>query len=139
MRLKKGHDKAMSIQRSERVQEAIRQEISRIVQLEMKDPRLGFITITKVELTKDLRYARVYFSVLGEDKDKKLTLKGLNSAKGYIKGLIADRIKLRFAPEIAFRIDESIEHTRHIDDILNKIRKEKERDDERSDRGDKEP
>ena len=75
----------MSTQRSERVQEAIRQEVSRIVQLEMKDPRLGFITITKVELTKDLRHARVYFSVLGENKDKHLTLKGLNSAKGYIK------------------------------------------------------
>ncbi len=127
----------MSTQRSERVQEAIRQEVSRIVQLEMKDPRLGFITITKVELTKDLRYARVYFSVLGENKDKHLTLKGLNSAKGYIKGLLSDRIKLQFMPEISFTIDQSIEHTKHIHDILEKLKKEKEKNDERSDRGDK--
>jgi len=115
----------MSSQRAERVQEALRQEISRIVQNEIKDPRLGFITITKVELTKDLRLARVYFSVLGEDKDKRLALKGLNSAKGYIKGLIADRVKLRLTPEIAFNIDVSEEHTRKIYDILDKIKKER--------------
>ncbi|MFA5142733.1 MAG: 30S ribosome-binding factor RbfA [Candidatus Omnitrophota bacterium] len=125
----------MSSQRSERVQEALRQEISRIVQGEMKDPRLGFITITKVELTKDLRYSRVYFSVLGEEKDKKLALKGLNNAKGYIKGLLSDRIKLRFMPEVAFVIDESLEHTKHIYDILDKIKKE--RKDETGNRGDK--
>ena len=74
----------MSIQRSEKVQEALRQEISRIVHGELKDPRLGFITITGVQLTRDLRYAKVYFSVLGEAKDNILALKGLNSAKGYI-------------------------------------------------------
>ena len=111
--------------RPERVQEALRQEISRIVQSEIKDPRLGFITITKVDLTDDLRYARIYFSILGEDKEKKLALRGLNNAKGYIKGLLADRIKLRFMPEIAFAIDESLEHARHIYDILDRIKKEK--------------
>jgi len=120
--------------RPERVQEAIRQEVSRIVQNEIKDPRLGFITITKVELTKDLRHARVYFSVLGEYKDKALALKGLNSAKGYIRGLLSDRIKLCFAPEIAFAIDDSLEHTRKIFDILEKLKKE--RDDGKGGRGD---
>ncbi len=115
----------MSSARPERVQEALRQEISRIVQTEIKDPRLGFLTITGVELTRDLRYARVYFSVLGEEKDKKLALKGLNSAKGYIKGLLSDRIKLRYMPNIEFKIDESLEHTNKILDILNKIKKEK--------------
>ena len=70
----------MSTQRPERVQEALRQEISLIVQTEIKDPRIGFITITKVELTKDLRYARIYFSILGDAKSKHLALKGLNSA-----------------------------------------------------------
>ena len=129
----------MSSQRPGRVQEAIRQEVSKICQGEMKDPRIGFITITKVDLTDDLRYARIYFSILGEDKDKKLALKGLNNAKGYIKGLIADRIKLRFTPEIAFAIDESLEHTKHIYDILDQIKKEKkeERNDAEGDRGDK--
>ena len=126
----------MSSQRPGRVQEALRQEISKIVQGEMKDPRVGFITVTKVDLTKDLRYARVYFSILGEDKDKKLALKGLNNAKGYIKGLVADRVKLRFMPEIAFAIDESLEHTKHIYDILDQIKRE--RSDAKGDRGDKE-
>ena len=113
----------MSRQRPERVQEALRQEISRIVTGEIKDPRIGFITITKVELTKDLRYAKVYFSVLGEAKDKALALKGLNSAKGYIKGMIADRINLRLVPEISFRIDEAIEHTKEIYDLFESIKK----------------
>jgi len=115
----------MSSQRPGRVQEAIRQEVSRIVHSEMKDPRIGFITITKVELAKDLRYARIYFSILGEDKDKKLALKGLNSAKGYIKGLLADRISLRFMPDIVFVIDESMEHAKHIYGIIEKLKKEK--------------
>lgn len=123
-------------QRPERVQEALRQEISRIVHNEMKDPRLGFITITGVELTKDLRYAKVYFSVLGEEKDKKLALKGLNSAKGYVKGLISDRIKLRYMPQIEFKIDETLEHTKKIYDLLNKLKKEKL--DEEGNRGDQE-
>lgn len=127
----------MSKQRSERVQEALRQEISKIVLDEIKDPRLGFITITKVELTKDLRYAKIYFSVLGEMKDKTLAMKGLNSAKGYIRSLIADRIKLRFVPDIAFKIDESLEHTKEIYDLLDRIKKEKGNSDERSDKGNK--
>jgi len=116
----------MSRLRPERIQEAIRQEVSIIVQSQIKDPRIGFITITKVELTKDLRYARIYFSVLGKGSDKNKALKGLNSAKGYIKGLVADKIKLRFVPEIAFVIDNSLEHTQHIYDILNGIKKPKE-------------
>ena len=116
----------MSSQRPERVQEAIRQEVSKIIQDEMRDPRLGFLTITGVVLTRDLRYARIYFSVLGEDKDKRLALKGLKNAKGYIKGLLADRVKLKFMPDIEFKIDESFEHTRHVYDILNKIKKERE-------------
>ena len=111
--------------RPERVQEALRQEISRVALEEIKDPRIGFLTITKVELTKDLRYAKVYFSVLGGAKEKALALKGLNSAKGYIKGVVADRIKLRLVPDISFRIDESIEHTKEIYDMFEKIKKEK--------------
>ena len=115
----------MTKQRPERVQEALRQEVSRIIHGEIRDPRLGFITITKVELTKDLRHAKIYFSVLGGMKNKTLALKGLNSAKGYIRSLIAERIKLRLVPEILFRIDDSLEHTREIFDLLDRIKKEK--------------
>ena len=112
--------------RPERVQEALRQEISKVALEEIKDPRVGFLTITKVELTKDLRYAKVYFSVLGGAKEKALALKGLNSAKGYIKGVVADRIKLRLVPEISFRIDESIEHTEEIYNLFKRIKKKDE-------------
>lgn len=126
----------MSSQRPGRVQEAIRQEVSKILHDEIRDPRLGFLTITGVELTNDLRYARIYFSVLGEEKEKKLALKGLNSAKGYIKGLLGDRIKLRYMPEIEFKIDETLDRTQRIYDLFEKIKKEK-KDDAGSDSGDK--
>jgi len=127
----------MSTQRPERVQEAIRQEISKIVQHEMKDPRLGFLTITNVEITRDLRYARVFFSVLGELKDKRLALKGLKHAKGYIKDMLKDRVTMKFIPELEFKIDESYEHTKRITDILDKIKGET-KESEKGDRGDKE-
>lgn len=126
----------MSSQRPERVQEALRQEVSRIVQGGLRDPRIGFITITRVDLTRDLRYARIYFSVLGESRDKQKALKGLNNARGYIKSLISDRIKLRFMPDIEFKIDESMDHAKHIYDILENLKKEKKN--ETGDRGDKE-
>ena len=125
----------MTTKRPERVQEALRQEISRILQNEIRDPRIGFLTVTYLELTKDLRYARVYFSVLGEGKDKELALKGLNSAKGYIKSLLSEKIKLRFMPEIVFKIDNSFDNTKHVYDLLDKLKKE--RPDAKGDRGDK--
>jgi ribosome-binding factor A len=114
--------------RPERVQEALRQEISKVALEEIKDPRIGFLTITKVELTKDLRYAKVFFSVLGGAKEKALALKGLNSAKGYIKGVVADRIKLRLVPDLSFRIDESIEHTKEIYDMFEQLKKKEKGD-----------
>jgi ribosome-binding factor A len=126
--------------RPERVQEALRQEISLIVQGEMRDPRIGFITITRVDLTKDLRFAKVYFSVLGKEASRNKALKGLNSAKGYIKGLVAERIGLRLMPEISFRIDDTLEHTQHIFELLNKLERPKEEaggDDGKGHRGDK--
>ena len=125
--------------RPERVQEAIRQEIAKVIQREIKDPRLGFLTITGVELTKDLRFARVYFTVLGEDKDKRLALKGLKSAKGFIKGRLADEIKLRFMPELEFMVDESLARTKKVYNIIDKLHKEKEeKDDARRRTGDTE-
>lgn len=131
----------MSSQRPERVQEAIREEVAKIVQQELKDPRLGFITITRVELTRDLRFARIFFSVLGDAKAKKRAFYGLNSAKGYIKGKLADKVKLKFMPDIVFKIDDSFEKTKEIFDILEKLKTEdkekKERKDGEDSQGDK--
>jgi ribosome-binding factor A len=131
----------MATQRPERVQEAIREEVAKIIQHEIKDPRLGFVTVTRVELTRDLRFARIYFSALGDAKVKQKALKGLNSAKGTIKGMLAGKVKLKFMPDIMFKIDDSFENTKHIYDLLDKIKREremKEPDDETGAGSDKE-
>lgn len=108
--------------RRDKVAEAIKQEISVILQNEVKDPRLGFITITKTEVSGDLRYAKVFFSVLGKDEDYKKTKDALNSASGFIRSLIAQRIRLRLAPEIVFQEDKSSEYSFRIEEVLNEIK-----------------
>ncbi len=110
--------------RPAKVQEALRREISLILHKEIKDPRLGFVTITKVEITKDLKNAFVYYSVL-DKKDAMNTKHALMSSEGYIKRLIGDRIKMRFVPDIHFRLDKSMEHTRRVFEILDEIKKER--------------
>ena len=109
--------------RYERVAEAIKKEVSIIVHDELRDPRLGFVTITGVELTQDLRYAKIFFSVLGGDQDYKRTKEALDSALGFIRRLIAQRIRLRLAPEIVFKEDRSSEYSIKIQEVLDEISK----------------
>lgn len=111
--------------RPERVASAIRREISNIIQEELKDPRIGFTTITKVEVTPDLRDAKIYYSVLGDEKKRRSTEIALKNARGFIKRLIGDRLKLRFMPEMTFKIDKSFEYQEKIDKILDRIHEEK--------------
>jgi ribosome-binding factor A len=108
--------------RQDKVAEAIRQEISIIIHDELNDPRVGFVTITKVELTHDLSYAKVFFSVLGGEEDYRKTKDALNSALGFIRKLVAERINLRLAPEIAFQEDKNIEYSIHVQKLLDEIR-----------------
>ncbi len=108
--------------RRDRVSEAIRKEVSVIVHDKLKDPRLGFITITGVELTPDLRRALIFFSVLGNEEDYKKTKKALDSALGFIRSLVAQRINLRLAPEIAFKQDRSAEYSVRIQEVLQEIK-----------------
>jgi ribosome-binding factor A len=108
--------------RKEKVQEAILKEVSSILQDKMHDPRLGFVTITAVEVTADLRYAKVYYSVLGKDEDAAKTKEALDSALGYIRTLVAERIQLRFAPEIVFKRDTSSQYGSRIEEVLNEIK-----------------
>lgn len=112
------------MKRMERVTQLFKDEISQIIQQEIKDSRLGFITVTGVKLTPDFSHAWVYFSVLGDDINKEKAKEGLKSAAGYIKKLIGQRIKMRYTPEIEFELDEMWDKINHIEDILNKIRKE---------------
>ncbi len=126
--------------RPKRVKEALRREVSLILQREIKDPRLGFTTVTRVEISNDLKNADIYYSVLGGDKDMKGTRGALTSAAGYIKKLIGDRLKMKFVPEIRFKVDESMERTRRVFEILEDIKEERKPDEHREDNSlDKEP
>lgn len=99
----------MGSYRLSKIRELIREEVSLIIQNKLKDPRIGFVTVTDVELSPDLRYARIFVSTL-EDKEKcKQTLEGLKSAAPYIRKEIGRRIKLRYAPEIVIAFDQSLE------------------------------
>jgi len=108
--------------RQERIAEAIREEASLIIHDKLKDPRLGFITISRVEVTRDLRYAKIFFSVLGGDEAVKKSKEALDSAAGFVRKLIAERLNLRFAPEIAFYEDRSTEYSVRIEEVLNEIK-----------------
>ncbi|MDO8662045.1 MAG: 30S ribosome-binding factor RbfA [Candidatus Omnitrophota bacterium] len=108
--------------RQERIAEAIRQEASLIIHDKLKDPRLGFTTITRVEVTPDLRYAKIFFSVLGNEESYKKTKDALDSALGFVRKLVARRLNLRFAPEIAFYDDRSTEYSVRIEEVLNEIK-----------------
>ncbi len=112
--------------RKERVEHALLREISTIIHDEIKDPRLGFVTIIRVELSPDLRYAKIFYSVLGKEQDSKKTKEALTSALGFIKKLIAERINLRYAIDLAFEEDQSSEYSVRIQEILQEIHKEDE-------------
>lgn len=112
--------------RPERVANEMREHISRIISEEIKDPRIGFITVTKVEVTPDLRNAKVFFSSLGGKEEKEAALEGLNSASGYIRKLLGESMRFKFIPELLFRLDESTEYIIHLNKIFDKIHKEKE-------------
>lgn len=112
----------MTYNRSERVAEEIRKEIATMLFGEIHDPRIGFVTITRVIVTKDLRQAKVYFSMMGSEEDKKKTLEGLQSASGYVRREIGKRLKLRYFPEITFKFDDSLEYASRIEGIIKEIK-----------------
>ncbi len=108
--------------RPERVAEAIRKEVSLIIHDELKDPRLGFVTVIRAEVTADLKQAKIFFSVLGKEEDYKKTKEALDSAVGFIRRLIAQRIRLRLVPEILFHEDRSSEYSIRIQEVLDEIK-----------------
>jgi ribosome-binding factor A len=109
--------------RHEKVAQAIKREVSSIIHDELNDPRLGFVTITRVELSQDLRHAKIFYSVLGKEEDCKKSKEGLESSLGFIRKLIAERIQLRFTPELLFREDKSVEYSIKIQTIIDEIHK----------------
>src|SRR5690554_864798 len=101
--------------RHTRVAEDIKQEVSNIIATEVKDPRLGMISITDVSVSRDLSWAKVFFSQLGTEEDKKRTLEGLDRAKGFVRSELAKRLRVRHTPEIIFEFDPSLEEGAKMD------------------------
>jgi ribosome-binding factor A len=116
----------MPTTRQRRVQELLVHEISDIIRRELKDPRVGFVTITDAEITHDLRHARVFFTVLGEQAARDDTGTALNRAAGFIRSEFARRAQLRFVPDIRFEFDESVERGLRISQLLAQVRQEDE-------------
>lgn len=110
--------------RKERVQEAIKQEVSSIIHDELKDPRIGFATVTKAEVSPDLKYTKIYVSVLGKKENDDSTFVALNNAKGFIRKLLAQRLKMRFTPEVAFKEDRSAEYSVYISKKIDELKNE---------------
>jgi len=108
--------------RLSRVGQKIQQEIALIIQQELKDPGLGFITITRIELSKDLRHARVFFSCLGTAAERARSQEALDRSAGYIYGLVKRRMRLKTIPEFTFVYDESIAGAITITDALDKLK-----------------
>jgi ribosome-binding factor A len=107
--------------RANRVGEQMKKELSEIIGRKIKDPRIGFVTVTDVQVTGDLQQAKVYISVLGDDEQRENTLKGLAKAKGFIRSEIGQRIRLRKTPEIIFEFDESIDYGNRIETLLHQL------------------
>lgn len=113
----------MSRRRPERVGDLIRQEIAvMLLHGELKDSRIGFVTITRVEMTPDLKEARVYFSQMGSDKEKKKSCEGLNRAGGYVRRKLAGMLDLRHIPTITFHYDETLDYSDRIERLLKEIK-----------------
>lgn len=111
----------MTVKRSEKIAEAIHEIVSALLLKGVKDPRIGFTTITGVKVSDDLHFATIYFSVIGSDAEKKSTGSGLNSAKGFIRRELGKSLRMRYVPEIFFRYDESVEYGQRIDSLLDEI------------------
>jgi len=104
-----------------RVGEQIKKELSLIIQKELKDPRIGFITVTGVEVTSDLSQAKVFLSVLGSEEQKEATLAALARGKGFLRSELGKRVLLRHTPELIFKFDSSIEYGSRIESLLEQI------------------
>lgn len=113
----------MNYKRSDKVAEAVHEFISSLLIKGLKDPRIGFVTITGVKLTDDLHLATVYYSVIGTDDEKKSSEKALNSAKGFIRKEMGRSLRLRYVPDIIFKYDDTLDYAQRIECIIHEINK----------------
>ncbi|HBG02658.1 MAG TPA: 30S ribosome-binding factor RbfA [Firmicutes bacterium] len=104
-----------------RLSEEIKREVSSILLRDVKDPRLGMISITDVNVSRDLSWAKVYFSLLGTEEERETTLEGLNRAKGFVRTELSKRLRVRHTPEIIFQFDPSLEQGAKMDALLKTL------------------
>ena len=108
--------------RPERVREQLRIDVADILQSELKDPRIGLVTCTRVDLTNDLRHAKIYVSTLGDDRARDDTMEALESATGYVRRLLSKRLGLRASPEIVFVFDPSVEYGIRLESLIEETK-----------------
>lgn len=111
----------MGFHRANRIAEEIKREVAYLLRGELKDPRIGFVTLTSVEVSNDLRHAKIFVSTMAPVEEREKTLQALNSAQGFIRNELGKRLRLRYTPEISFKFDESIEHGAKILELLNQV------------------
>ncbi|NLI92185.1 MAG: 30S ribosome-binding factor RbfA [Peptococcaceae bacterium] len=111
----------MAKHRAFRLAESIKEEVSKIIREDLKDPRLGFVTVTDVEVADDLRYAKIFVSIMGKEDEVKSSMEVLERASGYVRSEIGKIIRLRYVPEITFKYDHSIEQGAHISKLLREV------------------
>jgi len=114
--------------RVERLSELIKEEFGQILQRGLKDPRIGFVSVTDVEVSHDYSHVKIFVSILGDEEAKKTAMEGLQSAKGFIRTELGKRIRMRHTPEVHIIADDSIERGTRIMELLNEVNKEKEAD-----------
>jgi ribosome-binding factor A len=114
-----------SFKRKDRLESEIQKEAMTILMREVTDPRIGFVTVTRVEMTGDLREVRIFVSVMGDAAVKKQAMEGLASATGYVRYLIGQRVQMKFVPTVQFRLDETLEKSVHVMDLFHQIERER--------------
>lgn len=114
-----------SAHRRERLEEALREEISIILEGELADPRIGLVTVTEVKLGIGGKSAHIFVGVVGDDDEAQQTMKGLEAAKGYIRRELTERLALRHCPDLQFHLDRSEQHTGRVDELLSRMQKRK--------------
>jgi ribosome-binding factor A len=103
------------------VADLVRAAVAELILRELRDPRIGMVTLTEVEMSDDLKHARIFFSVVGEEEVRRRSLQGLQSAAGFIRREVGRRLELRYAPEITFRLDTAPERAQRLAELLQTV------------------
>jgi ribosome-binding factor A len=117
----------MAVNRTDRLNSLLKEVISEVIRKEVRNPRVvELVTVTRVQISKDLRHAKVFISVIGTEQDKFETIEALNSGAGFIAVQASQKVVMRYFPELVFKLDDSVEKHMRIEELLNKISKERE-------------